>query len=135
MSIWDYRQKIRTIIRALFALLPDVLPVNLAAVDGYMQSTWFRSVDILLRSVEPYPGSPSDEVLRGKIQSYVDDEEANLVANLETVEWVIDASNVLNLITGTTRTEHVSMPSLAFCFFLFQHFFPRSMSFLCCTSS
>jgi hypothetical protein len=116
MSVWYYREQIQCIIRAMFALLPDVLPANLTIVDDYMESRWFKFINILLQSVKPYsePPSEEDKVLWDMIQPYVHEEEAKLEANLEAVDWVVDESRNLDLVTGTTRTEHVSMPSLTF---------------------
>lgn len=51
-----------------------------------------------------------NDVIQAKFQSYIDEEEARLAANLDAVDYDIDAADTLVLVTGPDRIEKVRVP-------------------------
>jgi hypothetical protein len=108
MKLDDYRSKITTLLRSIFALRPAILPVNQASVDDYLEGQWSTCVDWTLQAIKQPLAGPHDEILKEKTEPYALELEATLESNLATVGWDIDASNTLTLVAGTARIEHVS---------------------------
>jgi hypothetical protein len=108
LNLVDYREKITAVLRSIFALRTAVLPVNRANVDDYLEGRWSLCIDWALQSLKWPFGGPHDDLLKEKTESYSLELEARLEDNLAAVGWDIDAPNTLSLITGATRTEHVS---------------------------
>jgi hypothetical protein len=59
------------------------------------------------RSFDDLTGSLVNESLQSKFQNFVDAEEARLAANLDAVDYDIDAADTLVLVTGQGRIEKV----------------------------
>jgi hypothetical protein len=104
----DYRLKITTVLRSIFALRAAVLPLNQASVDDYLEGDWSTWIDYTLQSIKSPISGLHDDLLKEKTDPYALELEAMLEANLATVGWDIDASNTLTLVAGTARIEHVS---------------------------
>ena len=82
---------------------PEVLPPNREIIEHYFTSTW-RKVCTLLDGVPP----PLSLSLNPDIfKPYIEAEEARLSANLKAVNYIIDGSDTLSLITGVGRIEKV----------------------------
>jgi hypothetical protein len=131
-SVWDYRGKIKRIVKTMFSMLDSILPINRRLVYGYIENYSFGRVELLLRSIIPYDAHDDDD-LRENIQPYLTEEEERLRSTLESIAWDIDTMDTLALITGPERIEKVRMlvhnHSLRL---IFGHFLYRS-SFLSCT--
>lgn len=110
-SIWDYRGKIKSIIKTMFSTLEEVLPVNRSLVDKYFGDNVLHRVDLLMRSVTTHEGR-GDSDLREKMQPYVAEEEERLRSTLESIAWDIDTMDTLALITGPGRIEKFIFPLL-----------------------
>ncbi|KAK6981220.1 hypothetical protein R3P38DRAFT_2664248 [Favolaschia claudopus] len=98
-----YAAKIRELIAKMFALRTRVLPANRAAVNTYLD-TIYRDVTSLESALAP---CFVNETLQAKFNSYVMAEEARLLANLEAVDYDLDALDTVPLITGPGRIERV----------------------------
>jgi hypothetical protein len=85
-------------------LRATVLPPNREAIDDYFIDVW-EPVHTLTAAVISLPLEPSAPE---KFNSYLEAEEARLSARLETVDYIIDGTDTLTLITGVGRIEKVS---------------------------
>ena len=81
----------------------EVLPPNRVSFDNYFASVW-KYVHTLTAAVTPLrPDSGNLE----KFKSHLKAEEARLSTNLKAVEYVIDGTDTLTLLTGVGRIEKV----------------------------
>ena len=81
----------------------EVLPPNRALIDYYFTYVW-KQVHKLTA------GWPSPLYLSfdpQKFQSYLEAEETRLSTNLKAVNYIIDGTDTLSLITGEGRIEKV----------------------------
>jgi hypothetical protein len=81
----------------------EVLPLNLQATIRYFASVW-ESVHTLITAVLSLQPSQDDP---DKFKSYIEAEEARLENNLRAVDYIIDGTDTLTLITGVGRVEKV----------------------------
>ncbi|KAF8843364.1 hypothetical protein BDN67DRAFT_924335 [Paxillus ammoniavirescens] len=110
---WEYSLRIRRVVQTMYDHLPSVHPTNRSDVDLYLDAAPFQLVDFLCSSVRPCEDEIyHDEQLDEKIRPYMQEEEARIVANLESVAWNIDATNTLALIVGPGRIERYIFPLL-----------------------
>jgi hypothetical protein len=107
-ALIEYSSKIRDIMGKMFAVLHTVRPENRNAVNDYLL-TVYEPVTTLIDSINYCP--PND-ALRARFRSYIDSEEERLRKNLDEVDYDIDATDTLALVTGPGRIERVS-PSTA----------------------
>ena len=82
----------------------EVLPLNLQATIRYFASVW-EPVHTLVTAVLSLQPSQDDP---DKFKSYIEAEEARLENNLRAVDYIIDGTDTLTLITGVGRVEKVS---------------------------
>ena len=83
----------------------EVLPPNRRSVDNYFQLVWglVHTLTAAVTPLQPDSGpSGGDE-----FESYLEAEEARLSANLKAVDYTIDGTDTLTLITGVGRIEKV----------------------------
>jgi hypothetical protein len=80
-----------------------VLPPNRVSFDNYFTSVW-KYVHTLTAAVTPLQ---PDSGNLGKFKSYLEAEEARLSTNLKAVDYVIDDTDTLTLLTGVGRIEKV----------------------------
>ena len=88
----------------MFAILPNILPGNINAVNAYLAEVHHTAID-LYSSI-----NSCDTALQSRFDRFLDAEEARLKNNLEAVKYNIDGTDTLLLITGYGRIEQVSDP-------------------------
>ena len=83
----------------------EVFPPNRHFVDDYFTFGWdtLHTLTAAVIQLQPEPGPSTWD----KFKSYLEAEEARLSTNLTAVDYVIDGTDTLALITGTGRIEKV----------------------------
>jgi hypothetical protein len=81
----------------------EVLPPNRENMDFYFTFAWGLVHTLTAAAPAPLSLSFNPE----KFKSYLEAEEARLSVNLKAVNYVIDGSDTLSLITGVGRIEKV----------------------------
>ena len=88
----------------------EVLPPNRRSINTYF-SFWWRYLRTLTVAVTELP--PDFDAIHTKgfkldiFASYVEAEEARLSTNLKAVDYIIDGTDSLTLLTGVCRVEKV----------------------------
>jgi hypothetical protein len=109
-SIIDYANKIEELLAKMEGVRAEVLPPNRRSVDDYFRFVW-ESVHTLTAAVTPL--QPDSGPSSGdKFKSYLEAEEARLSTNLKAVDYTIDGTDTLTLITGVGRVEKTVFPLL-----------------------
>jgi hypothetical protein len=103
-SIIDYSNKIENLFAKMEGVRTEVLPPNRGPVDDYFNNVWDPVHTLTAAVLQLQPGPD----LLEKFESYLEAEEARLGDNLKAVEYVIDGTDTLTLITGMGRIEKVS---------------------------
>jgi len=103
-SIIDYANKIEELFAKMEGIRSDVLPLNLQSVVRYFTQVW-EPVHTLIAAVLSLQPSQDDPE---KFKSYIEAEEARIRNNLRAVDFIIDGTDTLALITGVGRVEKVS---------------------------
>jgi hypothetical protein len=85
----------------------EVLPPNREPIDDYFTYVW-EPIHTLTAAVLKLPPGPNNPE---KFKSYLEAEEARLGENLKAVDYTIDGTDTLTLITGVGRIEKVSQPN------------------------
>ena len=82
----------------------EVHPLNQQAVVHYFTNVWelVHALIAAVRALQPGPDDPE------KFKTHVEAEEARLENNLRAVDYIIDGTDTLTLITGVGRIEKVS---------------------------
>ncbi|KAJ7757035.1 hypothetical protein B0H16DRAFT_1721499 [Mycena metata] len=111
-----YTNKILLLLQKMFAILPNILPANKSSVNAYLEEV-YEGVYTLVASVNP---CSVNEQLQAKFKSFVEAEETRLRANLEAIQYDIDTSDTLELITGPGRIDRYLLP--VFYLLLERHF-------------
>ncbi|KAF9220899.1 hypothetical protein BS17DRAFT_820097 [Gyrodon lividus] len=110
---WEYSLRIKRVIQTMYDHLPSVHPANRSQVDLYLDAIPLLQVDYLCTSVRPCEDEIyNDGLLDEKIRPYMQEDQARIVANLESVAWNIDATNTLALVIGPGRIERYIFPLL-----------------------
>ena len=104
-SIIDYANKMEELLAKMEGLRAKVLPPNRRFVDDYFHFVW-TDVHTLTAAVTPL--QPDSVPSGDKFQPYLEAEEARLCTNLKAVDYTIDGTDTLALITGVGRVEKVS---------------------------
>jgi hypothetical protein len=83
----------------------EVLPPNQKFFDNYFTFVWkiVHTLTAAVTSLEPELGTRGLE----RFKSYLEAEEARLSASLKAVDYNIDGTDTLTLITGVGRIEKV----------------------------
>ena len=84
----------------------EVLPPNRRSVDDYFRYVWepVHTLTAAVTPLQPESGPGSGD----KFKLYLEAEEARLSTNLKAVDYTIDGTDTLTLITGVGRIEKVS---------------------------
>jgi hypothetical protein len=103
-SIIYYAKKIEELFAKMEGVRADVLPPNREAIDDYFTYVWepVHTLTAAALALQPGPSNPE------KFRSYLEAEEARLDANLKAVDYILDGTDTLALITGVGRIEKVS---------------------------
>ena len=106
-SIIDYANKIEELFAKMEGVRAEVLPPNRQSVDDYFTFGWdtLHTLTATVNQLQPEPGPSTWD----KFKSYLEAEEARLNTNLTAVDYVIDGTDTLTLITGTGRIEKVGL--------------------------
>jgi hypothetical protein len=83
----------------------EVLPPNREMMDYYFTFAWGLVHTLTAAAPSLLPLSVSAE----KFKPYLEAEEARLSVNLKAVNYIIDGSDTLSLITGMGRIEKVGI--------------------------
>jgi hypothetical protein len=106
-SIIDYANKIEMLFAKMEGVRAEVLPPNREPIDDYFTYVW-EPIHTLTAAVLKLPPGPNNPE---KFKSYLEAEEARLGENLKAVDYTIDGTDTLTLITGVGRIEKVSQPN------------------------
>jgi hypothetical protein len=103
-SIIHYAKRIEELFAKMEGIRSHVLAPNRKAIDDYIYDIWepFHTLTAAVIPLQPGPDN-SD-----KFQPYLESEEARLSANLKAVDYIIDDTDTLTLITGMGSIEKVS---------------------------
>ena len=103
-SIINYAKRIEELFAKMEGVRSHVLPPNRGAIDDYFTSIWepIHTLTAAVISLQPGPNNPD------KFKSYLEVEENWLASNLRAVDYIIDGTDTLTLITGVGRIEKVS---------------------------
>jgi hypothetical protein len=102
-SIIEYAHKIEDLLAKMDGVRTEVLPLNFEAIVNYFSSVWeyLHTLTAPVLSLQPSQDDPD------KFKSYIEAEEARLENNLRAVDYIIDGTDTLTLITGVGRIEKV----------------------------
>ena len=103
-SIIDYADKIYDLFAKMEGIRAEVLPPNWEIIDHYFTFTWWQVCTLMDAVPPPLSLSLNPEIFK----PYIEAEEAWLSANLKAVNYIIDGSDTLSLVTGMGRIEKVS---------------------------
>jgi hypothetical protein len=104
-SIIEYAQKIEDLFAKMEGVRATVLPPNRKPVTRYLSIVWqivHTLTDVTLSLDSELPDSD-------KFKLYLETEETRLENNLRGVNYVLDGSDTLALITGSGRIEKVGV--------------------------
>jgi len=101
-SIIDYANKIEELFAKMEGIRAEVLPPNQKLLDNYFTFGW-KIVHTLTAAVTPLEPEPGIN----NLGRYLEAEEARLSTNLKAIDYVIDGTDTLTLITGVGRIEKV----------------------------
>ncbi|KAI9448651.1 hypothetical protein F5148DRAFT_1153428 [Russula earlei] len=96
-SIIDYAHKIEELYAKMDGIRTEVPPLNRQAIITYFAYTW-QFVHSLIAPLLSLESGKDDN---DKFKSYLEAEEARLGNNLNAVDYIIDGTDTLTLITGT----------------------------------
>jgi len=85
-------------------LRTEVLPINRNTVTSYFVYIW----EFVHSLIAPFLSLQHRQDDSEKFRSHLEAEEARLENNLKAVDYIIDGTDTLTLITGTGRIEKVS---------------------------
>ena len=103
-SIIDYAYKIEELFAKMEGVRSEVLPLNLQPIVKYFTYVWEAVHTLIAPALSLQPSQDDPE----KFKSYIEAEEARLGNNLRAVDYIIDGTDTLTLITGIGRIEKVS---------------------------
>lgn len=103
-SIIDYAYKIEDLFAKMEGIRSEVLPLNLQSVVKYFTEVWepVHTLVAAVLSLQPSQDEPE------RFKSCIEAEEARLRNNLRAVDFIIDGTDTLTLITGVGRVEKAS---------------------------
>ncbi|KAJ3506012.1 hypothetical protein NLJ89_g7110 [Agrocybe chaxingu] len=110
-SISHYKSKIYGLVQMMFQTLEHVLPSNRRAVDEYLFHPSFWRIELLLRSTRSSSSKIlSDPDLARITEMYTTAEEERLDMSLQDVNYELDTTGTVSLITGEGRIERYVFP-------------------------
>ena len=105
-SIIDYANKIEELLAKMEGIHAEVLLPNRRSFGDYFGIVWESVHTLTVAATQLQPDSaPSSG---DKFKPYLEAEEARLSTNLKAVDYTIDGTDTLTLITGIGRIEKVS---------------------------
>ncbi|KAI9464114.1 hypothetical protein BJY52DRAFT_887425 [Lactarius psammicola] len=107
-SIIDYARKIEELFAKMEGIRAEVLPPNRESIDNFFNHVW-KFVRTLTAAVTPLAPEFGTSNL-DRFESHLEAEEARLSTNLKAVDYVIDDTDTLTLITGVSRIEKAIFP-------------------------
>ncbi|KAI9464119.1 hypothetical protein BJY52DRAFT_887705 [Lactarius psammicola] len=107
-SIIDYANKIEELVAKMEGVRAEVLPPNREFIDDYFIFGW-ETIHTLTAAVTPLQPELGPSI-SDKFKSYLEAEEARLSANLKAVDYIVDGTDTLTLITGAGRIEKTLFP-------------------------
>ncbi|KAI9438365.1 hypothetical protein H4582DRAFT_258574 [Lactarius indigo] len=107
-SVIDYANKIEELLAKMEGIRTEVLPPNRESIDEYFMYGW-KFIHTLTAAVTPLLPEPGTSNL-DRFRSYLEAEEARLSTNLKAVDYIIDGTDTLTLITGVGRIEKTIFP-------------------------
>ena len=104
-SIIDYADKIEELFAKMEETRAEVLPPNQKFFDNYFTFAWkiVHTLTTAVTPLEPELGTGDLE----RFKPYLEAEEIRLSTNLKAVNYDIDGTDTLTLITGVGRIEKV----------------------------
>jgi hypothetical protein len=102
----DYARKIEDLFAKMEGVRTTVLPPNVQGADRYFGFAWLI-VHSLTSPVLTLELPDSVQADLGNFKHHIEAEEKRLEKNLRAVNYVIDGSDTLALITGGGRIEKV----------------------------
>jgi len=102
-SIINYAKRIEELFAKMEGVRAIVLPPNREPIDDYFDHIW-EPVHSLTAAVISLPSEASNPE---KFKLYLEAEEARLDSHLKSVDYTIDGTDTLTLITGVCRIEKV----------------------------
>ena len=102
-SIINYAKQIEELFAKMEGVRSHVLPPNREVIDDYFNDVWepVHTLTAAVISLQPESNHPD------KFKPYLEAEEARLAANLKAVDYIIDGTDTLTLVTGVGRVEKV----------------------------
>ncbi|KAJ7668060.1 hypothetical protein B0H17DRAFT_1336028 [Mycena rosella] len=104
-----YATRINETLAKMFSMLPHIDPINKSSATNYLEAV-DAAVYTLTASLDP---CYVNESLQERFATCVVAEEARIRANLEAVDYDIDASDTLVLVTGKGRIDRFVLPLVA----------------------
>ncbi|CAA7260803.1 unnamed protein product [Cyclocybe aegerita] len=110
-SISLYKNKIYGLVQTMFQTLEHILPSNRRVVDEYLFHPSFWHIELLLRSTQSSSSKIlSDPDLARITEMYTVVEEERLDMTLQDVNYELDTTATVSLITGEGRIERYVFP-------------------------
>jgi hypothetical protein len=127
-SIIDYAKRIEELFSKMEGVRAIVLPPNREPLDDYFDNIWepVHSLTAAVTSLSSEPSNPE------KFKPYLEAEEARLDSHLKSVDYTIDGTDTLTLITGVGRIEKVSILQRTQRYFRLTVFRPSFRYCTCC---
>lgn len=97
----NYAADINTLLSRMLALRPLVLPENRSAVEQHIDHVWERTT--MLTSA--FHRVEIDKQFRHSFEEYSQAEEQRFSQNLQTVKYIIDGQETLDLVCGSSQIE------------------------------
>lgn len=110
MSVRRYKEKLLDLVQRIYLARLDALPCNMALITDYLDSSAFKSLDTLLRSVQPLLGDydSTDTKLASLVSEFDEELEGRLLSNLKDLKFNLPSVEKVTLVTGPGRIERVS---------------------------
>ncbi|KAJ7124548.1 hypothetical protein C8R44DRAFT_704054 [Mycena epipterygia] len=106
-----YKNRIYNLLKAMFRLSRRVHPANRKAVDKYLGGESIQKVELLLRSTRSAPADLYDDPRLTEIaDAFQNEQDSKLEERLSGVEYELDDTTTVRLVTGPGRIERYVYP-------------------------
>ncbi|KAJ3710187.1 hypothetical protein C8R42DRAFT_382910 [Lentinula raphanica] len=110
-SIDRYKTQIYGLLEQLIGLASDVHPKNRARVDDYLSDQVFNDLEKLLRATKSTNRvNGGDHKLIQYVDAYTTEEESKLEKKLQSIDFELDGTSTVSLVTGPGRIERFIYP-------------------------
>ncbi|KAH7883455.1 hypothetical protein F5I97DRAFT_1931013 [Phlebopus sp. FC_14] len=114
-NAYTFSNRIKFVIHKMHVSLKDVMPLNTAIINQYLDSWALSQVESLCQSIQPCRDTIlRDHSLLERFYSFDESREKEMQNNLQSVGYQIDDSGTLALVAGTGPIEHYILPLLHF---------------------